>query len=313
MMETFAAVVDAGSFTAAADQLGLSKSFVSKRISLLEAELGTRLLYRTTRKLSLSDEGSQFYNHCKLIITEAENARAEVMESQSSPQGKVRITLPQSLLISGVGKALLQFQHLYPGIELDIIASGRVEDLVKRSIDIALRVGHLQDSSLKSRRLTGCVFQVVASPSYIEKFGQPLHPRDLTNHNCLIYSDSKVGSRWPFYLASGESIAVNVHGNLASTDGHFIVKAALEGIGIGFGPDFLYEKYIEAGELQLLIPNYYCEQTEISALYPLNQNLSRRVRLLIDFLAEQLGLAQRLEQYGHHGRKSKDATHILPL
>lgn len=288
MMETFAAVVEAGSFTAAAEKLGLSKSFVSKRISLLEAELGTRLLYRTTRKLSLSDEGSRFYDHCKLIMTEAENAKADVIESQNTPQGKIRITLTQSLLISDVGEALLKFQQLYPDIELDIIASGRVEDLVEKSIDIALRVGHLQDSTLKSRRLTDCVFHVVASPGYIEKFGQPLHPEDLIHHNCLRYTGSKVGSRWPFSLANGESIAVNVHGNLSSTDGHFIVKAALDGIGIGFGPNFLYKKYIESGELKLLIPTYYSEKTAVSALYPLNQNLSRRVRLLIDFLTEQL-------------------------
>jgi DNA-binding transcriptional LysR family regulator len=288
MMETFAAVVEAGSFTAAAEQLGLSKSFVSKRISLLEAELGTRLLYRTTRKLSLSDEGSQFYDHCKLIMVEAENAKAEVIESQSNPQGKIRITLPQSLVISVVGDVLLRFKQLYPDIELDIIASGRVEDLVEKSIDLALRVGHLQDSSLKSRRLTGCGFQVVASPCYIEKFGQPLHPEELINHNCLIYSDSKVGNRWPFFQANGETIAVNVSGNLTSTDGHFIVKAALGGVGIGFGPDFLYKKYIETGALKLLMPSYYSEKAGVFALYPLNQNPSRRVRLLIDYLAEQL-------------------------
>ena len=288
MMETFAAVVEAGSFTAAAEQLGLSKSFVSKRISLLEAELGTRLLYRTTRKLSLSDEGSRFYNHCRLIITEAENAKAEVIESQNKPQGKIRITLTQSLVISEVGEALLKFQRLYPDIELDIIASGRVEDLVEKSIDIAVRIGHFQDSTLKSRRLADCVFQVVASPDYIDKFGQPLLPEDLKNHNCLRYTGTKVGSRWPFSMASGESIAVNVHGNLESTDGHFIVKAALDGIGIGFGPDFLYKKYIATGELKLLLPDFYCEKTAVSALYPLNQNPSRRVRLLIDFLTEQL-------------------------
>lgn len=288
MMETFAAVVKTGSFTAAAEQLGLSKSYVSKRISLLEAELGTRLLYRTTRKLSLSDEGSRFYNHCRLIISEAENAKTEVIESQNKPQGKIRITLTQSLLISDVGEALLSFQQRYPDIELDIIATGRVENLVEKSIDVALRIGHLQDSTLKSRRLTDCVFQVVASPDYIEKFGQPLHPKDLTSHNCLRYTGSKVGSRWPFSLAGGESITVNVQGNLSSTDGHFIVKAALNGKGIGFGPNFLYKKYVDSGELKLLIPNYYCEKTAVSALYPLNQNLSRRVRLLIDFLKEQL-------------------------
>jgi len=288
MMETFAAVVEEGSFTAAAEKLGLSKSFISKRISRLEAELGTGLLYRTTRKLSLSDEGSRFYQHCRLIIKQAENAKAEVIESQSKPQGKIRITLPQSLVISSVGEALLKFQQLYPTIELDIIVSGRIENLVEKSIDIALRVGHLEDSTLKSRRLTGCVFQVVASQDYIEKYGQPLHPEDLINHNCLRYTGSKVGSSWPFSLANGETITVNVHGNLSSTDGNFIVKAALNGMGIGFGPDFLYEKYIKTGALQLLIPKYYCEKTAVSALYPLNHNLSRRVRLLIDFLSEQL-------------------------
>ncbi len=288
MMETFAAVVESGSFTAAAERLGLSKSFISKRVSLLEEELGTRLLYRTTRKLSLSDEGSRFYNHCKLIISEAENAKAEVLESQSNPKGKIRITLPQSLIISGAGEALLKFQQHYPDIQLDIIASGRVEDLVEKSIDVALRVGNLQDSTLISRRLTDCVFQVVASPIYIDKFGLPQRPEDLIHHNCLIYGDSKVGSNWPFTLPNGESITIKVHGSLTATDGHFIVKAALEGVGIGFGPDFLYKKHINDGKLQLLLPEYYSEQTAISALYPLNRNLSRRVRLLIDFLTEQL-------------------------
>lgn len=288
MMETFAAVVEAGSFTAAAKRLGLSKSFVSKRISLLEAELGTRLLYRTTRKISLSDEGARFYNHCQHIITEAKNAKAEVIESQSNPKGQIRITLPQSLIISGAGDVLLRFQQIYPDIELDIIASGKTEDLVEKSIDIALRVGNLQDSTLISRRLTDCVFQVVASPDYIEKFGLPQRPEDMVHHNCLIYGDSKVGSSWPFTLPGGETITIKVHGNLSSTDGHFIVKAALEGRGISFGPDFLYKKHVDSGELQLLLPEFYSEQTAISALYPLNRNLSRRVRLLIDFLTEQL-------------------------
>lgn len=288
MMETFAAVVEAGSFTGAAENLGLSKSFVSKRISLLEEELGTRLLYRTTRNLSLSDEGSRFYNHCKLIISEAESAKSEVIESHSNPKGKIRLTLPQSLIISGAGEVLLQFQHLYPDIELEIIVSGRVENLVEKSIDIALRVGSLQDSSLISRRLTECVFQVVASPDYIKQFGAPQSPEDLIHYKCLVYGDSKIGSNWPFTLPNGESITINVNGNLSSTDGYFIVKAALDGTGISFGPDFLYKRYIDSGELQLLLPDFYSQKTVISALYPLNRNLSRRVRLLIDFLAKEL-------------------------
>lgn len=288
LMETFAVVVEAGSFTAAAERLGLSKSFVSKQVSLLEQDLGARLLYRTTRKLSLSEEGSQFYNHCKLIMAEAENARAEIMDSQSAPRGKIRITVPQSLIISGVSQLLIQFQHKYPDIDLNVIASGRVEDLVDEGIDIALRVGQLEDSSLISRRLADCTFQVAASPQYIEKWGEPSQPADLTQHNCLVYGDSRSNHGWPFRTPSDESITVKVKGSLTSNDGALIVDGMLNSLGIGFGPSFLFKRHVEEGALQLLLTRYYQQQTSISALYPLSRNLPRRVRVLIDFLAEHL-------------------------
>lgn len=289
-METFSAVVETGSFTAAADKLGLSKSFVSKQVSTLENDLGTRLLYRTTRKLSLSDEGGQFYNHCKIIMTEAENARLEVMDRQGAPRGKIRITVPQSLIISGFGQLLINFQLQYPEIELEVIASGRVEDLIKEGIDIAIRVGQLEDSSLISRRLAGCSFQVVASPSYIEKYGVPSQPADLMQHNCLIYGDSKINKGWPFKSPSGESIRVKARGNLTSNDGGLIVEAMINGLGIGFGPSFLFEEHVKKGRLQLLLSDYYQPATAISALYPLNRNLSRRIRMLIDYLSERLSV-----------------------
>lgn len=289
LMETFTAVVETGSFTAAAEKLGQSKSFISKQVTQLEQNLGARLLYRTTRKLSLSEEGCQFYNHCKLIMDEAENARAEVMDSLDSPRGKIRITLPQSLVISGIGQTLIEFQDLYPDIELEIIASGKVENLVESGIDVALRVGQLEDSSLISRRLAECHFQVVAAPNYLERWGEPMQPSDLLKHNCLIYGDSKVNRGWPFRSPEGEAITVKVKGKLSSNDGHVVVNAMLNGLGIGFGPNFLFEKHVNKGELKLLLEDYYSPPTAISALYPLNRNLSKRVRILIDFLAEQLG------------------------
>ena len=290
LMETFSAVVEAGSFTAAAEKLGLSKSFVSKQVSILEKDLGARLLYRTTRKLSLSDEGGQFYNHCKMIITEAENACTEVMDQQSAPRGKIRITMPQSLIIAGFGQLLIDFQLQYPEIELEVIASGRVEDLVESGIDIALRVGQLEDSSLISRRLADCTFQVVAAPEYIKKCGGPVQPADLIQHNCLIYGDSKINRGWPFRSLSGESITVKAKGNMKSNDGGLIVDCMLNGLGIGFGPSFLFKKHIEEGRLQLLLADYYQPTTTISALYPLNRNLSRRIRMLIDYLSECLSV-----------------------
>jgi DNA-binding transcriptional LysR family regulator len=290
LMETFSIVVETESFTAAAEKLGLSKSFVSKQVSLLEQDLGAHLLYRTTRKLSLSDEGRQFYNHCKVIMKEAENARAEVMDRQSAPRGKIRITMPQSLIISGFGHLLIEFQLQYPDIEFEVIASGRIEDLVEEGIDIALRVGQLEDSSLISRRLADCTFQVVASPAYLKKFGMPQKPADLMQHNCLIYGDSKINRGWPFRSPSGESITVKAKGNLTSNDGGLVVEAMLSGLGIGFGPSFLFKKPIEEGRLQLLLSDYYQPTTAISALYPLNRNLSRRIRILIDFLSERLSV-----------------------
>lgn len=287
-METYSAVVEAGSFTAAADRLGLSKSFVSKRITELEHQLGVRLLYRTTRKLSLSDEGARFYNHCRLIMAEAESARAEIMESHGNPRGMIRMTVPQSLLISGVGKVLLEFQRQYPDIELNVIASGRVEDLVEAGIDIALRIGQLEDSTLISRRLIDCAFHVVASPQYLETFGEPTQPVDLTQHNCIVYGDSRLGRSWPFQMPDGEALTVKVQGTLICNDGHLVVDAAVAGQGVAFGPDFLFKKYVDVGDLQLLLSRYYRQKTAISALYPLNRNLSRRVRVLIDFLTDHI-------------------------
>lgn len=287
-MESFAAVVEAGSFTTAADQLGISKSFVSKQISQLENSLGTRLLHRSTRKLSLTDEGARFYKHCELIVSEAEKAREEMIDSHDNPRGRIRMTLPQSLIIANAGAALIKFQEEYPDIELEIIASGVIENLVDEGIDLALRVGQLEDSTLVYRKLAECGFQTVASPLYIKKNGKPDHPTDLTRHNCLIYASSSSGRNWPFRLPTGEEITVNIRGNLICNDGHLIVDAALQGRGVALGPSFLYQPYIDKGELELLMPEYSLPPVMISALYPSKQNLSRKVRVLIDFLSKHL-------------------------
>lgn len=288
LMETFAVVVETGSFTAAAEQLGLSKAFVSKQVSALEKELGTRLLYRTTRKLSLSEEGTRLYNHCQLIMREAQNARAEIIESQSTPRGRINITIPQSLIISGVGSLLLDFQVQYPDIELNVIASGRVEDLVEKGIDLALRVGQLEDSTLISRKLADCNFQVVAAHSYLVRNGEPTEPADLTHHNCLIYGESRSNRNWPFQLNGGEIVTIKVNGNLTCNDGTLIYNAVLNGQGIGYGPGFLYQKPLEDGRLKSLLSEFSQPTTAISALYPQNRNPSRRVRILLDYLAERL-------------------------
>jgi len=170
---------------------------------------------------------------------------------------------------------------------LDLIVRGQFVDLVEEGIDLALRVGQLEDSTLVSRKLVDCLFQVVASQQYIDKWGTPNVPEELTQHNCLIYSESKLSRNWPFRMPNGESITVKVQGRLTCNDGHLITDAALEGLGIGFGPSFLFKKHLDTGTLRLLLTDYQ-QPTAISALYPLNRHLPRRVRVLIDFLAEHL-------------------------
>ena len=287
-MEAFTFTVKTGSFTAAAEQLGLSKSYISKQVSQLESDLGTRLLYRTTRKLSLSHDGEQFYQHCKLIMAEAEKAKAEVMDSHDYPRGLIKLTIPQSFVLSEMGSVLIKFQNEYPDIELEIITSGSNVDLIEESIDLALRIGELEDSTMMCRKLTDCEFQVVASQKYIEQHGVPNQPKELTQHNCLIYSASQLSRQWPFRLPSGETITVNVQGSLSCNDGQYILNAALKGMGICFGPSIMFKHHIHKNELCLLLEGYYLPAVSISAIYPLNRNLMYRVRLLIDFLVQEL-------------------------
>ena len=283
-MEAFTVTVQTGSFTLAAERLGLSKSYVSKQVSQLESNLGTRLLYRTTRKLSLTHDGEQFYQHCKLIMAEVEKAKAEVMDSHDRPRGLIKLTIPQSFVLSEMGSILINFQKEYPDIELDVITSGSNVDLVEESIDLALRIGELEDSTMMSRKLTSCEFQVVTSPGYIEKQGIPRQPKDLTQHNCLIYSASQLSRQWPFRLSSGETITVNVQGSLSCNDGQYILNAALNDMGICFGPSIMFKDHLDKQALCLLLEDYSLPAVSISAIYPLNRNLTRRVRLLIDFL-----------------------------
>ncbi len=287
-MEAFTFAVKTGSFTAAAEQLGLSKSYVSKQVSQLENDLGVRLLYRTTRKLSLSHDGEQFYQHCKLIMAEADKARAEAMDSHDKPRGVIKLTIPQSFVLSEAGSVLIKFQNEYPDIELEIMTSGSNIDLIEESIDLALRIGELEDSTMMCRKLIDCEFQVVASRKYIEQHGVPDQPKELTQHNCLIYSASQLSRQWPFRLPGGETISVNVQGSLSCNDGQYILNGALNGMGICFGPSIMFKHHIDKNELCLLLEDYYLPAVSISAIYPLNRNLSRRVRLLIDFLAQEL-------------------------
>jgi len=285
-LETFTAVVENGSFTAAAEALGISKPVVSKQVSLLERHLGVQLLHRTTRRLHLTHAGEIFASYSHRIMSDVREAEQSVQPLQNEPQGRLRISAPESLAMSLLPEILLRFQQKYPKIELDIHVSGRLVDLVEEGFDVALRVGMLEDSSLIARRLMSCGFHACASPEYLKKHGKPTHPRELETHNCLIYSHASHLDSWSFKDELGKNINIKVNGNLRTDNGNILMNAALNGNGIFIGPTFMIASTLEEGRLETILDDYTPMTTGLYAVYPYSKLVSTKVRAFVDFITE---------------------------
>ena len=285
-LETFAAVVEKGSFTAAAEALGISKPVVSKQVSRLEQHLGVQLLHRTTRRLHLTEAGEIFARYSQQIVADAKEAEQSVLPLQSEPRGTLRITAPGSLAVSMLPEALLGFQQRFPKVELDVRISGRFVDLVEEGIDVALRVGELKDSSMIARRLMECRFHVFASPEYWKQNGIPGHPDDLQGHNCLIYSQSPNADTWVFSDKNGEDISVKIKGNLRSDAEKLLLVAALNSQGVLIGPTYMVARHISKNRLKEVLEDYYRPTTGLFAIYPHSKLVSSKVRAFIDYLVE---------------------------
>jgi len=285
-LETFSAVVENGSFTAAADALGISKPVVSKQVSLLEQHLGVQLLHRTTRRLHLTDAGEVFSSYSLRIMSDVREAEQSVLPLQDEPQGRLRISVPESLAMSLLPEVLLSFQQKFPKIELDIHVSGRLVNLVDEGIDVALRVGELEDSSLIARLLMPCGFHACASPEYLKKHGKPQHPSELETHNCLIYSQTPNPDNWMFRDDQGKSISIKVSGNLLSDTGNILMNAALNSKGIFIAPTFMIVSALEEGRLETVLDQYTPMTTGLYAVYPYTKFVSTKVRSFVDFIAK---------------------------
>ena len=285
-LETFSAVVENGSFTAAADALGISKPVVSKQVSLLEQHLGVQLLHRTTRRLHLTDAGEVFSSYSLRIMSDVREAEQSVLPLQDEPQGRLRISVPESLAMSLLPEVLLSFQQKFPKIELDIHVSGRLVNLVDEGIDVALRVGELEDSSLIARLLMPCGFHACASPEYLKKHGNPQHPSELETHNCLIYSQTPNSDNWMFRDDQGKSISIKVSGNLLSDTGNILMNAALNSKGIFIAPTFMIVSALEEGRLETVLDQYTPMTTGLYAVYPYTKFVSTKVRSFVDFIAK---------------------------
>ncbi|NYZ15044.1 LysR family transcriptional regulator [Azospirillum sp. RWY-5-1] len=287
-MLAFIKVVDAKSFTAAADRLGLSKSVVSRRITELENRLGARLLNRTTRRLSLTEVGQAFYERCTRIIADLEEAEMAVADLHAAPRGRLKVNAPVSFGLLHLAPAIAGFLERNPAIEIDIDLNDRYVDLVDEGYDVAVRIGRLRDSTLIARRLAPANRVVCASPGYLARNGSPVTPEDLMRHNCLLYTNVPAAEQWSFQV-DGETRTVRVSGNLRTSNGDLLRAAAIAGVGITVLPTFLIGDALQSGAVRCLLPEYYGGGSTVYAVYPQNRHLSPKVRAFVDFLAGRFG------------------------
>ena len=285
-MKVFAAVVDCGSFAAAADRLDISRAMASKYISHLEARLGTRLLQRTTRKLTLTETGSVYHERCAQIladITEAEEGAAHLSES---PRGTLRLTVPVSFSLLHMGPMISEYLKRYPDVRLDVLLVDRHVDLIEEGFDLAVRIGTLARSELVARRLGSDRIAIAAAPGYLARHGVPETPADLARHNCLTYSYATLGDEWRMKDEAGAQHTVKVSGSLRASNGEMARLAALEGVGLIRQPLFLVGKDIRDGRLVEVLTDYRSDELGIYAVYPSRKHLSAKVRVFVELLAE---------------------------
>ncbi|PAJ75938.1 LysR family transcriptional regulator [Pseudoalteromonas sp. NBT06-2] len=279
----FVSVAQTSSFTGASKILGISTAQVSRQVSALENRLNTKLFYRTTRKVSLTEEGAVYYRHCRQVMTGLEDAERAISNLRNAPQGLVKLTAPVTYGEKYIMPLVIDFMAQYPEIEVIMVLSNQTVDLVEGGFDLAIRLGNLDDSSMMAKRLTSRTQYVCASPHYLEQFGIPHSLSELKQHNCLVGNTD----HWRFIESNKEKL-IRVSGSLTCNSGYALRDAAIQGIGLIKLPDYYIGEDLKSGDLVSILENYQEPEEGIWALYPQNRHLSPKVRLLVDYLAKIL-------------------------
>jgi len=285
-MEAFATVVDQGGFTDAARKMGISKSAVSKHVSSLEARLGARLLNRTTRRVSPTEIGLAYYDRARRVLNDAGEADALVTSMQTAPSGLLRISVATDFGVNHLSPILGEFLQEFPDITVNMVLNNRYVELISEGFDLAVRIGELEDSTLRARKLTETTKRMVGSPAYFDKYGRPQKIDDLNEHKLLHYSNQSNGSVWKLTAPSGEKRQVRTAGWLSVNDGQSLLNAAISGLGIAYLPSFLYADALAKGLVEEAIPDLPNEMQGIYAVYPPGRFTQPKVRAFIDFLVQ---------------------------
>jgi DNA-binding transcriptional LysR family regulator len=288
-MRVFAQVVEAKSFSAAADKLGMSKSLASRHVSALERSLSVKLLNRSTRKLSLTEAGAMFYEHCARIEQEAELAEQRVTQIQSEPAGLVRVTAVPAFAVRHLLPALTDFRHQYPKIQLKLSCSNRTCDLGDEDFDLGIRVSAHPSPNLVARKLAVNRAVLCASPTYVGQHGAPRQIEDLRRHDCVVFPALAPKGVWTF-RRDGRRYPVAISGTLETDDMDAVRSAVLAGLGIGLLPRYMVGADMREGHLVPLLRRFQAvPESAIYLVYLPNRTLSSRVRALIDFLVARFG------------------------
>lgn len=289
----FVALVEAGSFSKAGEQLNSSKSAVSKRISQLEDELGVRLFNRTTRSLTLTEAGEEYYDYASQALALAKEAEYAVSRLQAKPKGKLKISVPMTFGRLYIACLIPSFLSRYPDIQIEMIMDDKRQDFIKQGFDIGIRIGDLEDSSLIAKKIAVCRSVICASSHYLEQNGSPEKPDDLRDHNCLFYSYFRAGQDWHFYkhkdTKNQQLIKVPAKGNYRVNNSDALYEAAIVGLGVVNMPTFIVGPDIRTKKLEQVLIDYPLPVHGIYAIFPERKHLPTKVRVFIDFLQEQIG------------------------
>jgi len=285
-LEAFVGVVDTGSFTRAATLLAQPKASVSTLIQELEANLGTRLLHRTTRKVTVTADGAAYYERCLRVLNDLREADESVSSRHGAPSGTLRVDVPTSMASFLVFRGLSEFMARYPGIELEMGCSDRLVNMVNEGVDGAVRVGELTDDSLVARRIGSMQLVSCAATSYVDQHGMPAHPDELSRHRWVNYFAPGRGVvNWEF-TRDGKRQAFHMEGCLAVNDSNVYEHAVMSGIGIGLLPSYVFEYGCTAGRLVQVLPEWRTDPMPVHVIYPSNRHLSTKLLAFVEWLAE---------------------------
>jgi len=287
-MHMFVRVAELSSFSAVAQQMGLARSAVTRQIAALEQHLGIKLMVRSTRRLMLTSAGAAYLEKCRVILNLVEAAETGVAEERQTPRGMIRISLPLTYGLMRVAPILLDFARRYPEVQLDMDYTDRRVNLIEEAIDLSVRITSRLGATEIARRIGSSQLQAVASPAYLAQHGTPRHPSELIHHECLSYTTTAESKQTWSFDVDGVLTAYPIRARIHSNNGEALNDAVERGLGIALQPDFIIERSLQSGKVVTILTEFPLPELGIYAMLPSNRQVPHRVRVLMDFLADQL-------------------------